>query len=205
MGPEASKCFHAASLTSKGHETAAQIANESEDCLYLNVYAPAGCKGGKAVMFWIHGGDLTSGTSSGFDGTSFAANQDVVVVTINYRLNGMYSPPTNLLSLSSWSGALRRKPQLTQCCSVRLLQRAQAPAGVAQRRFLGPAPRPGLDAREHRSLWRRPRKNNHLRRVLGRVVRRQTTDRDAARRRRAAALPRGCPSARPSSRAARRR
>ena len=39
-------------------------------------------------MFWIHGGDLTSGTSSVFDGTSFAANQDVVVVTINYRVNG---------------------------------------------------------------------------------------------------------------------
>jgi carboxylesterase type B len=41
-------------------------------------------------MFWIHGGALTSGTSSDFDGTSMAANQDVVVVTINYRVNGTY-------------------------------------------------------------------------------------------------------------------
>ena len=74
----------------KAHESAAQVAAESEDCLYLNVYAPAqpSCKG-RAVMFWIHGGDLTSGTSSAFDGTSFAANQDVVVVTINYRVNGI--------------------------------------------------------------------------------------------------------------------
>lgn len=67
------------------------MADESEDCLYLNVYAPAGCtaKGGRAVMVWIHGGDLTSGTSSAFDGSSIAANQHVVVVTFNYRVNGI--------------------------------------------------------------------------------------------------------------------
>ncbi|AEO71894.1 uncharacterized protein THITE_49921 [Thermothielavioides terrestris NRRL 8126] len=80
---------YASSKIMKAHETPEQVAAESEDCLYLNVYAPArpSCKGGRAVMFWIHGGDLTSGTSSAFDGTSFAANQDVVVVTMNYRVN----------------------------------------------------------------------------------------------------------------------
>lgn len=40
-------------------------------------------------MVWIHGGDLSSGTSSAFDGASIAANQDVVVVTLNYRVNGI--------------------------------------------------------------------------------------------------------------------
>lgn len=82
----------------EAHETAAQVSAESEDCLYLNVYTPAraSCKGARAVMFWIHGGDLTSGTSSAFDGTSMAANQDVVVVTINYRVNGTPTPRMNL-------------------------------------------------------------------------------------------------------------
>lgn len=84
----------------KAHETPAQVAAESEDCLYLNVYAPArpSCKASRAVMFWIHGGDLTSGTSSAFDGTSFAANQDVVVVTINYRVNGNPHPAHRYVS-----------------------------------------------------------------------------------------------------------
>ncbi len=41
-------------------------------------------------MVYIHGGDLTSGTSSAFDGSSFAANHGVVVVIFNYRLNGIF-------------------------------------------------------------------------------------------------------------------
>jgi carboxylesterase type B len=40
-------------------------------------------------MVWIYGGDLSSGAISAFDGTSMAANQDVVVVMMNYRVNGM--------------------------------------------------------------------------------------------------------------------
>lgn len=64
---------------------------ESEDCLYLNVYAPSSLPplGGFAVMFWIYGGALEFGTSSqpGYDGSSFAAYQDVIVVTFNYRTN----------------------------------------------------------------------------------------------------------------------
>ena len=65
---------------------------ESEDCLYLNVFTPATEPpvGGRAVLFWIYGGDLQFGSTSvaWYDGTSFAANQDVVVVTTNYRTNG---------------------------------------------------------------------------------------------------------------------
>lgn len=65
---------------------------ESEDCLYLNVYAPAGATASsksKAVLFWIFGGgfDFGSGALSQYDGSSFAANQDVIVVTFNYRTN----------------------------------------------------------------------------------------------------------------------
>lgn len=61
---------------------------QAEDCLSLNVWAPAGGGGGRPVMVWIHGGAFTSGTgqSPTYDGTSFAARGDLVVVTINYRL-----------------------------------------------------------------------------------------------------------------------
>jgi para-nitrobenzyl esterase len=61
----------------------------SEDCLYLNVYAPAGAKPANKlpVMFWIHGGAYTAGSGSEprYDGTALAA-KGVVLVTINYRL-----------------------------------------------------------------------------------------------------------------------
>jgi carboxylesterase 2 len=65
--------------------------DESEDCLYLNVFAPqnASSTNLKPVMFWIFGGNLMFGTASleFYDGSSFAVNQDVVVVAINYRTN----------------------------------------------------------------------------------------------------------------------
>ncbi|OAA78189.1 Carboxylesterase, type B [Akanthomyces lecanii RCEF 1005] len=64
---------------------------DSEDCLYLNVFVPASASPGsnKTVMFWIHGGTDSSGTAAlpEYDGTSLAGNQDVIVVTTNYRLN----------------------------------------------------------------------------------------------------------------------
>lgn len=68
---------------------------ESEDCLYLNIYAPNGTApaGGWPVMFWIYGGNLQFGDAglSFYDGSSFATNQDVVVVTTNYRTNGEHN------------------------------------------------------------------------------------------------------------------
>ncbi len=43
------------------------------------------------MLFWIHGGAFTlgSGSTPWYDGTAFAANGDVVVVTINYRLGAL--------------------------------------------------------------------------------------------------------------------
>ncbi|MDF2789648.1 MAG: carboxylesterase, partial [Neobacillus sp.] len=65
------------------------ISNMSEDCLYLNVWSPAADDKKRPVMIWIHGGAFVSGSgsSSWYDGASFAAQGDVVVVTINYRLD----------------------------------------------------------------------------------------------------------------------
>jgi para-nitrobenzyl esterase len=59
----------------------------SEDCLYLNIWRPAK-SGVFPVMFWIHGGGYTGGAGSYdmYDGARLAAERDVVVVTINYRL-----------------------------------------------------------------------------------------------------------------------
>jgi carboxylesterase type B len=66
--------------------------SESEDCLYLNVYTPSTPPpiGGRAVMFWLYGGGLAFGYSGtlAYDGSSFAAYQDIIMVTINYRTNG---------------------------------------------------------------------------------------------------------------------
>jgi para-nitrobenzyl esterase len=66
------------------------IGEQSEDCLYLNVYAPAGASasGPKPVMVWIHGGAFVigSGAQSIYDARRLARRGDVVVVTVNYRL-----------------------------------------------------------------------------------------------------------------------
>lgn len=65
--------------------------NTSEDCLYLNVWSPSADKRRRPVMVWIHGGAFTVGSGSGqlYDGHSFAAEGDVVVVTFNYRLGAL--------------------------------------------------------------------------------------------------------------------
>ncbi|KAJ7794535.1 Alpha/Beta hydrolase protein, partial [Mycena olivaceomarginata] len=65
-------------------------ASENEDCLFLNVWAPStNIKQKKPVLFWIYGGDFIAGTASYpiYNGSSLAANQDIVVVTSNYRTN----------------------------------------------------------------------------------------------------------------------
>lgn len=62
-------------------------ASTSEDCLYLNVFTPAGANPAARypVMFWIHGGALLVGGSASYDPSRLVA-KGVVVVTINYRL-----------------------------------------------------------------------------------------------------------------------
>jgi para-nitrobenzyl esterase len=60
---------------------------QSEDCLYLNVWTAGKAGDQRPVMVWIHGGALTrgSGATRTYDGTNFA-RKGVVLVTINYRL-----------------------------------------------------------------------------------------------------------------------
>ncbi len=60
----------------------------NEDCLYLNVYTPAGATAASRlpVMVWIHGGAFITGEGSDYDGGPLVRQANVVVVTINYRL-----------------------------------------------------------------------------------------------------------------------
>ena len=85
FGPECSQIEMAPAYLRIG-----QKPNRSEDCLYLNVWRPEK-SGVFPVMVWIHGGGLTSGTGSDamYWGDRLAAQKDVVVVTINYRLGAL--------------------------------------------------------------------------------------------------------------------
>ncbi|SDM74846.1 carboxylesterase/lipase family protein [Allokutzneria albata] len=68
--------------------------NQSEDCLFLNVYSTS-TTGRRPVIVWIHGGAFVMGAGSDYDGTAYAARGDVVLVTINYRLGAfgyLYQP-----------------------------------------------------------------------------------------------------------------
>src|SRR5262245_33899852 len=73
-----------------GTTAAGSPAQQSEDCLVLNVFTPGLNDGRKRpVMVWLHGGGFSSGSGSGriLDGTTLAHTHDVVVVTLNHRLN----------------------------------------------------------------------------------------------------------------------
>ena len=65
-------------------------------------------------MVWIYGGNLQFGGSTdvGYNGSSFAANQDVIIVNFNYRTNGESLAPTTdehqLIPYSFWFPRLTR-------------------------------------------------------------------------------------------------
>jgi len=85
FGPTAPQTRDASGTTAAGSPAA-----QSEDCLVLNVFAPAaGDPRRRPVMVWLHGGGFSSGSGSGriLDGANLAHAHDVVVVTLNHRLN----------------------------------------------------------------------------------------------------------------------
>ena len=59
----------------------------SEDCLFLNIYAPVVRSKPTPVMVWIHGGGFSSGGSNFYITDTLSAYGEVIVVTINYRLS----------------------------------------------------------------------------------------------------------------------
>jgi para-nitrobenzyl esterase len=67
-----------------------EIRPVGEDCLFLNLFTPALDSGKRPVLVWLHGGGWRefSGTAPGFNGAPLARAENLVVVTINHRLNG---------------------------------------------------------------------------------------------------------------------
>src|SRR5215471_12613156 len=93
------KASEFASICMQRRPNAAGIGSEprpmSEDCLYLNIYTAAKTANDKLpVMVWIHGGALTAGAGTIYDGEQLA-KKGVLVVTINYRLGvfGFFAHP----------------------------------------------------------------------------------------------------------------
>ncbi|MDA8311624.1 MAG: carboxylesterase/lipase family protein [Actinomycetota bacterium] len=64
---------------------------QSEDCLHLSIWTPAPDASGRPVLVWVHGGGFTSGSAGSalYEGKHLAANGDVVVVNVNYRLGAL--------------------------------------------------------------------------------------------------------------------
>jgi para-nitrobenzyl esterase len=74
------------------YPTLAEWKENSEDCLFLNVWTPFGAPGAagkRPVMVWLHGGGFAYGSGAwpSYDGGNLAKNGDVVAVTLNHRLN----------------------------------------------------------------------------------------------------------------------
>ena len=65
------------------------VASTSEDCLYLNVFAPARAAGGNLpVMVWLHGGSFLVGESDDYNPAALVRD-GVIVVTVNYRIGAL--------------------------------------------------------------------------------------------------------------------
>lgn len=84
---------------------------QSEDCLFVNVFRPTAARNAAQnatalpVMVFLHGGDLTFGSSVDFDMGFLAQNASVVAVTLNYRLGVLGWLATKELSSVDPSGA----------------------------------------------------------------------------------------------------
>ncbi|MDE1181816.1 carboxylesterase family protein [Paraburkholderia sp.] len=108
-------------------------ASPAEDCLYVNLWKPAGATSGHKlpVMVWIYGGGFVNGGSSStvYDGTSFA-REGVVLVSFNYRLGrfGFFAHPA-LTHEAGKSGLLGNYGYMDQIAALKWVQRNIAAFG----------------------------------------------------------------------------
>ena len=89
-------CLQRTSILGGSSQFSDDSISGTEDCLYLDIYAPR--KKSKTllpVMFWIHGGGNTSGLKDLYDFSKLAKKRKVIVVSINYRLGplGWFTHP----------------------------------------------------------------------------------------------------------------
>ena len=112
------------SLYTGGHE------RQSEDCLYLNVWAPARPEGDLPVLVWLHFGAFQFGSASVplYDGAQLAAT-GLVVVTLNHRLGrlGFLAHPE--LSAEAASGTSGNYGLADQIAALEWVQRNIAAFG----------------------------------------------------------------------------
>lgn len=105
-------------------QTATWITNpKSEDCLYLNIWAPRDAKK-LPVIVWIHGGAMESGTAAvPVQNGANLAKRGAIVVTLNYRLGifGFYSSPE--LSAESPEHVSGNQGILDQIAALHWIQR----------------------------------------------------------------------------------
>ena len=90
-------CIQRTSSLGGSSQFSDDLISGTEDCLYLDIYAPK--KKSKEllpVMFWIHGGGNTSGLKDLYDFSKLVKRHNVIVVTINYRLGplGWFTHPS---------------------------------------------------------------------------------------------------------------
>lgn len=90
-----------------------------EDCQRVNIWTPSR-SGKRAVMVWLHGGGYAAGSGQEqpcYDGLNLAKNHDVVVVTLNHRLNVL-----GYLDLSSFGEKYKHSANLGMMDIVKALQ-----------------------------------------------------------------------------------
>ena len=104
----------------------------SEDCLAFDIYAPANSKG-KAlpVMVWIHGGSNVSGASQLYIGENLAKNENVIVMSVQYRLGplGWFSHPALVESAVTSEDASANFGTLDLIASLKWVQENAASFG----------------------------------------------------------------------------
>ncbi len=128
-GVRACYTFGSASIQKMGRNATQE---QSEDCLYLNVWTTRGGEESAKlpVMVWIHGGGLNRswGHKEFYDGTAFAKN-GVVLVSINYRLGALGFLAHPALSAESPRGVSGNYGILDQIAALEWTQRNIAAFG----------------------------------------------------------------------------
>jgi para-nitrobenzyl esterase len=83
------------------------VGAQGEDCLYLNVYAPAAPGARRPVLVWLHGGAFTlgSGSQAIYDVRPLVRRGGAVVVTTNYRLGALGFLHLEALAGADFAGA----------------------------------------------------------------------------------------------------
>ncbi len=128
---DATKFGNACIQFKKNDAAWARVGPQSEDCLYLNVWAPPGAQGKRLpVMVFIHGGSFLLGAGGVplYDGTKLA-QRGAVIVTINYRLGrlGFFAHPA--LTAEDPNGWLANFALMDQIAALRWVQKNAAAFG----------------------------------------------------------------------------